>query len=104
MPGEKTILEGIESFFLPEFNKVEGELKGLNAKYESLKNELGSVRNEIGSVRNELKTDISRVEGTLREEIAGVRIELKALSEKVDLVREVEKLKLRVQELEQGRR
>ena len=78
MPGEKSILEGIKSFFLPEFNKVEGELKAV-------------------------RSDISRVEGTLKAEISSVRVELKALSEKVDLVRDMEKLKLRVQELEQRR-
>ncbi|MBX8646828.1 MAG: hypothetical protein KIS30_08750 [Thermoplasmata archaeon] len=73
MPGEKSILEGIKSFSLPEFNKVEGELKAV-------------------------RSDISRVEGTLKAEISNVRVELKALSEKVDLVRDMEKLKLRVQE------
>ncbi len=79
MPGEKSILEGIKSFLLPEFNKVEGELTAI-------------------------RSDILRVENTLKLEIANVRIELKALSEKVDLVRDMEKLKLEVQELKQSRR
>ncbi len=64
---------------LPEFNKVEGELTAI-------------------------RSDILRVENTLKLEIANVRIELKALSEKVDLVRDMEKLKLEVQELKQSRR
>ena len=79
MPGEKAILEGIKSFLLPEFNKVEGGL-------------------------TTIKSDILRVENMLKLEIANVRVELKALSERVDLVSDMEKLKLEVQELNRSRR
>jgi chromosome segregation ATPase len=96
----------VERILLPRLNSIDGELKSVNTridsvntridemdkrmstKFDAVHTQIESVRSEIGGVRNEV-----------RSEIGGVSKELRGLSEKVDLVKDMERLKVEVAEL-----
>ena len=89
----------LERLLLPKLSTIEGELKSINTRIDSLGDKIesaedklntriDSVEDKIDSLRNELKADITRVDQ-----------KIDSLSEKMELARDVEKLKVEVAEL-----
>lgn len=86
----------VTRLLLPEIQEMKGDLKALNAK-------VNSTNERIDSLRNEMKSEISRLDGKI--DALGERFEtrINVLSEKVDVVREIERMKIEIQELKQRR-
>jgi hypothetical protein len=86
----------VERLLLPTLNSIQGDIKSINTKIDEKDRrdqiQFDSVRSDITSLKNELRTEIS-----------AVRTEVKGISDKIDLVREVEKLKIEVAELKRRR-
>jgi uncharacterized protein YicC (UPF0701 family) len=90
-----------------KFDSIEGQIQSVRnevrTEITALKNEISSAKNqlqtEIGSMKNELRTEIGSVQSELRSGFGAVHAELHRLADKVDLVKEMEKLKLDVAEL-----
>lgn len=76
----------IERLLLPKLSSIEGELKAVNSKIDT-------VGTRIDSLQNEFKTDGSRLDQ-----------KVDSLSEKMELSRDVERLKVEVAELRQRQR
>ncbi|MDE1729019.1 MAG: hypothetical protein KGH81_07585 [Thaumarchaeota archaeon] len=75
MVSIKGLREELEQFFLPQLNEIKGEIKALDTKIDS-------VRAEISSVRREMD------------------IRFTALSEKLEIIKDVEQIKSRLTQLE----
>ena len=75
----------VERILLPRLNSIDGELKSINTRMDSVNTRIDEMdkRNEVnlGAIRNEIR----------------------GLSEKVDLIRDVERLKVEVAELKRRR-
>jgi len=75
MVSIKGLREELEQFFLPQLNEIKGEIKALDTKIDSL--------------RNELKADISKVEQRVI-----------SLEQRIDIIKEMEQFKSRLTQLE----
>ncbi len=129
----------VERILLPRLNSIEGELKSINTRIDSVNaridGELKSINGRIDSVnakidsstgelrseikvvdtklvemdkRMEVKFDaasaqIESVRSEVRAQVESVRNEVRSLGEKVDLVKDMEKLKVEVAELKKAR-
>ncbi len=88
----KEAVGSVERILLPRLNGIDGELKSINARIDSVNTRIDSVNSRIDEMdkRNAVQFD-------------GIRTEIRGLSEKVDLVRDVERLKVEVAELKRRR-
>jgi hypothetical protein len=86
----------VERLLLPRLNSIDGELKSINTTINSSKNELHA---EIRAV----DTKVTEMDKRNSIEFQAIRNEMRGLSEKVDLVKDMEKLKLEVAELKRRR-
>jgi hypothetical protein len=107
----------VERLLLPRLNSIDGELKSMNTRIDlvqgevskvrrELHGEIGSVRNEMGSVRHEMGSLRNEVTAMHRETLANIaKVEQKvdSLAVRFDLIKDVEKLKVKVAELEKRR-
>ena len=106
MPVEK-IPSWIERLLLPRLNSIEGELKAINTRIDSIEDQAGSFRNEmlsrfeatdnkIDSLRNEM---LSKFEG-LDYRFEAINTRLDSLENRIPVIEEITALKLRIAELE----
>jgi hypothetical protein len=81
----KEAASAVERILLPRLNSIDGELKSINTRIDSVNTRIDEMdkRNEVN--------------------LAAIRNEIRALSEKVDLTRDVERLKVEVAELKRRR-
>ncbi len=124
MPVEK-IPSWIEHLLLPKLSTIEGELKAINIRIDSVEDQVGSLRNEmlskfeatdnkIDSLRNEM---LSKFEGvdikitSLDERITSLRNEAKTeftglnyrfdyLEKRIPVIEEITALKLKIADME----
>jgi len=106
MPVEK-IPSWIERLLLPKLNTIEGELKAINTRIDSVEGQVGSLRNEmlskfegvdikitslderITSLRNEAKT-----------EFTGLNYRFDYLEKRIPVIEEITALKLKIADME----
>lgn len=81
----KGVVGSVERVLLPRLNSIDGELKSINTRIDSVNTRIDEMDKRIGI------------------QFEGIRNDIRALSEKVDLVKDVERLKIEVAELK-GRR
>jgi archaellum component FlaC len=104
----------VERILLPRLNSIDGELKSINTRIDSVNTRIDEMdkrmnikfeaaQAQIDSVRIEVHTQIESVRNELHTQIESVRNEVRGLSEKVDLVKDMEKLKVEVAELKRRR-
>jgi len=84
-----TAQKALQSVIAPDINEIKGSIKVLDTK-------LDGTNNRIEELDKRLSAGIGELDKRLSAEI-------RALSEKVDLVRDVEKLKIEVAELKSRR-
>lgn len=96
MPAEK-IPSWIERLLLPKLSEISGDIKGLDIKIESLRNEM---KMEISSLRNETKTEITSV----RKEIESLRTEmnvrLDSIEKRIPVIEKITALEIKIADLE----
>jgi uncharacterized protein YicC (UPF0701 family) len=82
----------MERILLPRLNSIDGELKSINTRIDSVNTRIDSVHTRIDEMdkRNGIQFE-------------GIRNEMRGLSEKVDLVKDVERLKIEVADLKRRR-
>ncbi len=78
-------LSGVERLLLPRLNSIDGELKSINTRIDSVNTRIDEMDKRNGIQFESLGN------------------EMRGLSEKVDLIRDVEKLKVEVAELKRRR-
>ena len=78
-----------ERILLPRLNSIDGELKTINTR--------------IDSSTNELRSEIKAVDTKVSEMDKRLAAKIDSISEKVDTVRDIERLKVKVAELEKRR-
>jgi predicted nucleic acid-binding Zn-ribbon protein len=128
MPAEK-IPGWIERLLLPKLSSIEGELKAINSRIDSVDERMISIRNEIKtdieSLRNETKTDIVSLRNETKTSIESLRnetesnrkeilsrfegldyrfetinIKLDSLEKRIPVIEEITALKIRMADLE----
>jgi hypothetical protein len=88
MPAEK-IPGWIERLLLPKLSEISGDVKGLDIKIESLRNEtkteITSVRNEIASLRIEMNVRLDSIEKRIPviEKITALEIKIADLEKRL---------------------
>jgi len=85
----------VERILLPRLNSIDGELKSMNGRIDSVNTSIDAVHTRIDAVH----TRIDEMDKRNSIQFEAVGKEIRALAEKVDLVRDVERLKLEVAEL-----
>ena len=85
----------MERILLPRLNSIDGELKSINTRIDSVDTTIGAVNTRIDSVH----TRIDEMEKRNSIQFDAIRGEIRGLSEKVELVKDVERLKVEVAEL-----
>jgi uncharacterized protein YicC (UPF0701 family) len=88
----KQAMGSVERILLPRLNSIDGELRSINTRIDSGH---ASISTRIDSVN----TRIDEMDKRNGIQFDAVRNEIRALSEKVDLVKDVERLKIEVAEL-----
>ena len=81
---------------LPRLNSIDGELKSINKSIDSVNTRIDEM-----DKRNSIRFDATRNEITGMDK--RLTTEVRSLSEKVDLVRDAERLKIEVAELKRRR-
>jgi hypothetical protein len=88
----KEAVSSVERILLPCLNGIDGELRSISTRIDSVNTSLDSANSRIDEMdkRNAVQFD-------------GFRTEIRGLSEKVDLVRDVERLQVEVADLKRRR-
>jgi hypothetical protein len=79
----------IERLLLPKLSEISGDVKGLDIKIESLRNEtkteIASVRNEIASLRTEMNVRLDSIEKRIPviEKITALEIKIADLEKRL---------------------
>ena len=91
-----SVKSALQSVIAPDLNEIKASIKVLETRHEA-------TNTKIDSLRNELRSDIARVEQKVDSNAARLEQKISSLSEKVDLIKDVEKLKIEVAELKRRR-
>jgi chromosome segregation ATPase len=96
----------IERILLPRLNSIDGELKAINSRIDSVNTRIDSTNERIDSTSERIDSannSIDEMDKRIQIQFGFVRSEIRSLAERVDLVKDVEKLKVEVAELKKGR-
>jgi len=99
----KDALGSVERILLPRLNSIDGELKSINARIDSVNTRMDSEMKSIGTRIDSVHTRIDEMDKRNGIQFEAIGNEIRALSVKVDLVKDVERLKLEVAELKRRR-
>jgi len=100
----KEITGTIERLLLPRLSSIEGEVKEVRGEIKEVRGEIKEVRGEIEGVRGHIKalqSDVGRLDDKIEERTRSIQTEIKGLSQRIDLVKDVEYLKVKIAALEQ---
>jgi archaellum component FlaC len=86
----------VERILLPRLNSIDGELRSINTRIDS-------VHTRVDEMDKRLTIKIDEMDKRNGIQFETVRNEIRGLSEKVDLIKDVEKLKIEVAELKRRR-
>ncbi len=106
MVAEK-IPSWIERLLLPRLSNIDGELKAINTR-------INSINEKIDSLRNETKTEITRIDeritslrNEMKSEFVGLNYRFEAIDTKLDslekrvpVIEEITALKIRIADME----
>jgi uncharacterized protein YicC (UPF0701 family) len=97
----------VERILLPRLNSIDGELKSINTRIDSVHKGVDEMdkrlTTKIDEMDKRLTTKIDEMDKRNVIQFESIRNGVRSLSEKVDLIKDVEKLKLEVAELKRRR-
>jgi hypothetical protein len=93
----------VERILLPRLNSIDGELKSIGTRIDSVNTRIDEMDKRMMIKFDALNAQIDSVRTEVRTEIGAVSKEVRGLSDKVDLVKDMEKLKVEVAELKRRR-
>ena len=99
----KGAVGSVERILLPRLNSIDGELKSINTRIDSLNTRIDSEMKSIITRIDSVRTIIGEMDKRNGIQFEAVGNGIRALSEKVDLVKDVERLKIEVAELKRRR-
>jgi predicted nucleic acid-binding Zn-ribbon protein len=83
--------------------EMKGEIQGMKGEIQGMKGEIQGMKGEIQGMKGEiqgLRSDIKKVEDTVKIELRRLDERISGIETKMDLVREVEAIKARLDKLE----
>jgi predicted nucleic acid-binding Zn-ribbon protein len=96
-----------ERLLLPRLSALEGEIRAIRGEMkgeiQGMKGEIQGMKGEIQGMKGEiqgLRSDIKKVEDTVKIELRRLDERISGIETKMDLVREVEAIKARLDKLE----
>ncbi|MGA2665213.1 MAG: hypothetical protein ABSF83_09740 [Nitrososphaerales archaeon] len=106
-----TAQKALQSVIAPDLNEIKGSIKVLDAKLDGTNSRIGELDKRlstgIGEMDRRLTSGMGEMDRRLSTGIGEMdkrlSVDIRALSEKVDLVRDVERLKIEVAELKRRR-
>jgi archaellum component FlaC len=93
----------VERILLPRLNSIDGELKSINTRMDSIDGKIGSLRNEMSSEIGSVQKEMGSTRNELLANMARVEQKVDSLAGRFDLVKDMERLKMKVAELEKRR-
>jgi archaellum component FlaC len=93
MPVEK-IPSWIEHLLLPKLSTIEGELKAINTRIDSVEDRVGSLRNEMLSKFEATDNKIDSLRNEMLSKFEGVDIKITSLDERIISLRNETKIEL----------
>ena len=93
----------VERILLPRLNSIDGELKSINTRIDSVNTRIDEMDKRMNIRFDAVNSQIESLRNEMRSEIGAVGKEVRGLSDKVDLVKDMERLKIEVAELKRRR-
>jgi len=96
----------VERILLPRLNSIDGELKSINTRIDAVHTMIDAVYTRIDGVDTRIDAVHTRIDEMDKRhtiQFESIRNEIRGLAEKIDLVKDMEKLKIEVAELKRRR-